>query len=359
MPPYPRQSTGAKLSLVATHPPRTKISARTSEWHNVDAALFRNEIVPRDRPAILRGLVEDWPAVRAGRESPNAFRAYIKPFDLGRMVATAIAPPAAKGRLFYRDDMSGFNFEWQSESFETALDRIIAAIEISNPPGVYAGAISTAECFPGFARENNVGFLDAAIPSRIWASNRVVAPAHYDMSDNIACVVSGHRRFVFFPPEQLPNLYVGPLDFTPAGQPTSMVNVAAPDLERYPRFAQALDAAETAELEAGDAVFIPNLWWHDVTSLDPFNILVNYWYYDSGRSPASPFAALVHGILALSDLPESRREMWRKIFDHYVFQTNGDPVPHLPEQHRGMLGRMTPQLAGHIKGWLLKTLQRP
>ena len=335
-----------------------KALAQTQEWRDVDVATFRGEIVPRDRPAILKGLVRDWPAVGEGRKSAEALCDYLKPFDVGRAVQTAVGPPEIKGRLFYRDDMSGFNFERISESFQDSLARILAHCDDAKPPAIYAGAVSTAESFPGFARDNALDLLDPSVVSRIWASNAVTAPTHYDMSDNIACVVSGHRRFTFFPPDQLPNLYVGPLEFTPAGQPTSMVNVAAPDLARYPRFAEALAAAETAELEPGDAVFIPNLWWHNVESLDPFNILVNYWWYDTPRGAGSPFAALVYGILAMGELPASRRDAWRKIFDHYVFQTQGEPAAHLAPEHRGMLGRMTPALAGPIKAWLLKALQR-
>lgn len=329
-----------------------------AEWHNVDPAMFRDEIRPRDQPAVMRGLVGDWPAVRAGRISPQAFRDYIKPFDLGRPIQTAIGPPAIKGRLFYSDDMKGFNFERKVETFNTALDRIFAHLDDAAPPAIYAGAVSTPECFPGFARENDLPLLGPSAIPRIWASNQVTAPTHYDMSDNIACVISGHRRFTFFPPEQLPNLYVGPLEFTPAGQPTSMVNLAAPDLERYPRFADALAAAQTAELEPGDAVFIPNLWWHNVESLEPFNFLVNYWL-DGTRGAASPFAALALGLMAIPQLPASRREIWRKMFDHYVFQTEGDPVPYLPPERRGVLGPLNPRLENYMRAKLITSLTKP
>ncbi len=296
--------------------------------------------------------------MREARKSPRAFYDYIRSFDCGHSVQIAIGPPAIKGRFFYRDDMRGFNYERVVEKFQTSMERILAHIDDPEPPAMYAGAVSTEECLPGFSRENYLTLLDKSIVGRIWAGNAVTAPTHYDMSDNIACVVSGHRRFTFFPPEQLPNLYVGPLDITPAGQPTSMVKLAAPDLERYPRFAQALAAAETADLGPGDAVFTPNLWWHNVESLDPFNILVNYWWYDANRGPGSPFAALIYGIYAINALPPNRREAWRMIFDHYVFQTKGEPVVHLAPEHRGMLGTMTPQLANYIKDWLLKSLQR-
>ena len=70
-----RRRTGAPIAYNrlhcftagASHMRRTK---EAEEWHDVDAALFKNTIRPRGRPAILRGLVQAWPATQAGRESP-------------------------------------------------------------------------------------------------------------------------------------------------------------------------------------------------------------------------------------------------------------------------------------------------
>ncbi len=66
---------------------------------------------------------------------------------------------------------------------------------------------------------------------------------------------------VLFPPEQAANLYVGPLDMTMAGQPTSMVDLEQPDLARFPRFASAQASAQMVLLEPGDAIYIPAMWW--------------------------------------------------------------------------------------------------
>jgi hypothetical protein len=179
------------------------------------------------------------------------------------------------------------------------------------------------------------------------------------MSDGVAVVAAGRKRFTFFPPDQLPNLYVGSLDLAPGGLPTSVVKLSAPDLERYPRFAQALAAAETATLEPGDAVFIPNMWWHNVESLDPLNLLVNYWWFEASKGVASPFAALVIGLMAMPALPESRREIWRRMFDHYVFRTGGDPVPYLPPEYRGMLGELTPGIENYMREQVIRSLLKP
>ena len=74
---------------------------------------------------------------------------------------------------------------------------------------------------------------------------------------------------------------------TPAGQPVSLVDPAAPDLARFPRFVDAWARAQVAELGPGDAVLIPSLWWHAIDALDGVNVLVNYWW--SAEATASPF----------------------------------------------------------------------
>ena len=66
--------------------------------------------------------------------------------------------------------------------------------------------------------------------------------------------------------------------------------VREPDLGRHPRFAEALASAQVAEMEPGDALFLPSMWWHHVESMSSFNLLVNYWWCTSPPAMGAPQA---------------------------------------------------------------------
>ena len=195
-----------------------------AEWRDVDAAMFRGEIVPRYEPAALRGIADAWPAVRAARESAQVACAYLAGFDRGAEVEAFVGPPEIGGRFFYAPDMRGFNFERRKGRLADVLRTIERLPEMENPPAIYVGAAAVPDCLPGFAAQNALPLLEGsnAVP-RIWIGNESVVSTHFDQSDNIAVVAAGRRRITLFPPDQLPNLYIGPLDHNMAGQPASMV----------------------------------------------------------------------------------------------------------------------------------------
>jgi len=328
------------------------------EWRDIDSAVFRNEIVAGEQPAVIRGLVKDWPAVRAGRNSPRALCDYLKRFDAGRNVKTLLGPPSIGGRFFYAEDMQSLNFERAEEPFAAALDRLLMHLDDGDPPAIAIQAASAGDHLPGFAQANVNPLLDAATMPRVWIGNAITVATHFDPMLNVACVAAGRRRFTLFPPEQISNLYIGPLDLTPAGAPVSLVSVTAPERDRYPRFEKALAAAQSAELEPGDAIYIPYLWWHHVESLERFNVLVNYWWDPAPAVYAKPFVSIFHAMLAISALPADQRKAWRAYFDHYVFRLEGEPGAHLPGTSQGLLAPMTPELAREIQATLAASFRR-
>src|SRR5204862_2015664 len=83
-----------RLDLSAfSESPMTVEPRPISEWRGVDEATFHGEVVPRYRPAVLRGVVADWPAVRQAMESSEAIDRYLRGFSKGGPVDAIIMPP--------------------------------------------------------------------------------------------------------------------------------------------------------------------------------------------------------------------------------------------------------------------------
>jgi hypothetical protein len=190
------------------------------------------------------------------------------------------------------------------------------------------------------------------------AGSRKNIAAHYDLPDNLAVVAAGRRRFTLFPPEQIHNLYMGPLDPTPAGQSISLVDFSAPDFERYPRFRQALDAGECVDLAPGDALFIPSMWFHHVESLDAVNLLINAWWRDTPAYIDSPLSALRLALMTLNALPERDRQTWRHHFQHFIFGADETTWAHIPPHARGVLGTLDEDTVRQARTQLLTQLKR-
>jgi hypothetical protein len=301
------------------------------------------EVVSSGRPIILRAAFKDWPFVRAALQSDEAAVAYLGRFYNGRPVTTIVAAQSERGRFFYRADSKQMNFQPSEQLLSNVLHGLLQEQEPEQRFGIAMQAISAPDCLPGLEQDNPNSFVPQSTGARVWIGNAVTVAPHFDVADNLACVVAGRRRFVLFPPEQTANLYPGPMDVTPASVPISMVPLEEPDLERFPRYREALDAAVVAELEPGDAVYIPYLWWHGVQSLAGFNVLMNYWWNReeaSARHPYTAFLKLAH--MLYSDMPSEQRKAWRALYDHYVFQVDGDPMEAIAPPHRHYPPKLDP-----------------
>lgn len=318
------------------------------------------ELMAGAEPVILRGMVRDWELVQEGLRSAGCAVAYLKSFYNGRTVGTYFGSPQIAGRLFYNEDMTGLNFDARRARLDLVLDEILEHLEDEQPPTLYIAATTIDACLPGMRAKNDVAFAAYGLDplASIWIGNRTLVSCHQDAPTNLACCVAGRRRFTIFPPEQVFNLYPGPLDPTPGGQVVSMIDFANPDFERYPRFREALAAAQVAELEPGDALFLPSLWWHQVEGLSPFNILINYWWNVSPKFMGSPMHVLYHAILSLRDRPASERQAWKHLFDYYIFGPSSLPVEHIPEHARGALSPLDEVTARQIRAMLLNSLNR-
>ena len=271
----------AKVTLMNSSP--TKALAEIPEWAAPTPEQFRDEILPKGRPMVLRGVARDWPLVIAASEDPHKAMSMLEEGANGRLAKVLRADPSVEGRFHYGKDVQSFNFI----RGEGNVPGVIAALREQEssyrPFAIAAQALVADHYFPHFVQTHPLPLVPMAAGPRLWIGNAAKVATHNDPIENVAVVAAGKRRFTLFPPSAEPDLYMGPSDPTPAGAPISMVHVTAPDLVRFPRFANALEVAQVAELLPGDAIFIPRDWFHHVEALERFNVLVNYWW-DAARS---------------------------------------------------------------------------
>lgn len=324
------------------------------EWRNVDRRIFQEEIEPLRQPAVMRGLVAHWPLVQKSLEGPVAAYEYLRVFNPGSEVEYLAGMPEIKGRFFYNEAMNGENFVRHRGPFQHALRLALEAASVANPPAVSIQALPVARHLPDLELRNTLDLVAEGTHPSLWVDNPVTVGPLADCKDTIGCVVAGRRRYTLFPPAQVSNLYIGPLHATIQGVPVGMVDVEAPDLVRFPRYAQALEQAYVAELDPGDAVYIPYMWWQGVRSLEPINALVNYAWEIAPRSDGPPFTALMHALMSIGSLPPPLRDIWHAHFEHFVFHAHGEPAGHIPPEARGPLGPMPP---AHLEFFMAKLLQ--
>jgi len=331
--------------------------APIQEVRNADAAQVLAETNGRAEPVVFRGLCAHWPLVERA-DDINATERYLLDHYNQAPVTAFLAAAESAGRIFYNDDISALNFRQVRIGLDQVLTEIRQANSQSPPPTVYMGSMALDHCLPAIKTDNSLPDGGLAASVRIWMGNRSRVAAHHDVMDNIACVCAGRRKFTLFPPDQTANLYLGPIDMTPAGQQVSLVDPENPDLERFPRYGRALEQAQAAELEPGDAIYIPAMWWHQVNATAPFNILINHWWRDLPAFMGAPGDVLLHAILSLRDLPQRQRDAWHKLFEHYIFDPPEDALDHLPEQSRGILGELDENLARQLRMNLRNRLNR-
>ena len=337
------------------------MQARANAIAEIDGAHARalpEELLRSTQPLVLRGLVSHWPAVQAALVSDGEADAYLRRFYRDASVVAFLGAPGIEGRFTYNDDLSGFNFSAVRVRLDQILQELAAHREDVAPPAIYVGSTTIDTCLPGFRERNDVALGGRDALASIWIGNQSRIAAHYDLPDNLACIAAGRRRFTLFPPDQLGNLYVGPLDFTPAGQAISLVDFRRPDLEKFPRFADAMEHALVAELGPGDAIYIPSMWWHHVEALERFNVLVNYWWRQSPEFMETPTNALMLALLTVRDLPPQQRRAWAELFRHYVFEADEHTSAHIGREAQRVLAPLDENAARVLRAQLINKMNR-
>ncbi|XP_020879089.1 uncharacterized protein LOC9307978 isoform X2 [Arabidopsis lyrata subsp. lyrata] len=155
---------------------------------------------------------------------------------------------------------------------------------------------------------------------------------HYDPHHNLLCVVSGRKKVVLWPPSASPSLY--PMPIYGEASNHSSVGLENPNLSYYPRAEHSLKQSQKVILNAGDAVFIPEGWFHQVDS-EELTVAVNFWWQSN----------------IMSNMPEHMdsyylRRIARRLIDREMSLLVSKPSStdlrhqseHIDQSHIGMAG---------------------
>ena len=322
-----------------------------------------DELFLGNQPVILKGLVKDWPLVQAGQESPLKVMDELEKHDSKQPMLAYTAGPEIKARFGYNKTCTGFNFTSNKSSIPEVFNAIRNQLDQHEHNYHYINSLMFKQGFPHLNDTHQLTFQhsefnDNQPVAKIWLGTESVAAAHFDQPKNIACCVVGKRRFTLFPPDQIANLYPGPLSPTPGGQVVTLADISKPDFVRFPRLKNAIKNAYIADLEPGDALYYPSMWWHEVEAFNRFNVMINYWWMEAKPYLGSPMDVLMHAIKSIRDRPEQEKEAWKALFDYYIFGDSEKVRAHLPPESHGALAPLDEDQARRLGAMLRNNLNR-
>lgn len=327
------------------------------ECFDINPSNLSDAIANSGVPIVLRGFGKEWPLVKAAKRSPVDAVSHISNAHSGEPLSACYLPASARGRVYYSDDFTGFNFETKRISFQRFIEDLMREDDVEST--IYVGSTELGRLFPGLKNECVIDHSLANGLVNIWLGGRTNVAAHYDVQQNLACCLVGRRAFKLFPPEQVVNLYPGPLHFAPGGREISLVDATSPDYERFPRYKEAESNSYTVVLEPGDALILPSLWWHQVEGLDSFNVLLTHWWQNAPRYLGRPTNALLMALMSIRDLPKHERAAWYALFKYYIFESDRDGANHIPENARGPLeSPLSEEEARKLRAQLQNSLRR-
>ncbi|XP_046584131.1 tRNA wybutosine-synthesizing protein 5-like [Haliotis rubra] len=288
--------------------------------HNATKDIFLNDVYPKRKPVILRGI-----DIGPCREKWSVD--HLRKFGGDKEVKIHVSTTPQM-------DFLKKNFVYRSLPFSTFVQR--AAEErhseffLSEEEHYYLRALGDDprkdiadihHQFPELAAD--IHLPEFYEPSKFYSSVfRIASPGvqlwtHYDVMDNLLIQVNGRKRVVLFSPREVENLYLN-------GDKSEVIDIDNPDLERFPKFPDA--ERHEGFLDPGDILFIPALWFHNVISLE-FGVAVNVFWkhlspnlYDHkdtyGNKDPQPAARatqiLDRALKTLEELPPEYRDFYAR-----------------------------------------------
>ncbi|NXC16744.1 HBAP1 protein, partial [Corythaeola cristata] len=237
-------------------------------------------VVSLQQPAVFCNMVSDWPALHWNAKYLSAvldgrtiqFRLGLKTVDLVPQFETRCSYVEATLEEFLAwscgqpSCLSGPFSRYEYSKYWAYADYKYIARIFEDKPEIFQDIKWSDFGFPGRSGKE----------STLWiGSEGANTPCHLDSYGcNLVLQVQGRKRWHLFPPGDTSFLYPTRIPYEESSV-FSKVNVANPDLKRFPEFRNT--TAHVVTLSPGQVLLVPRHWWHYVESIDPVTVSINSW----------------------------------------------------------------------------------
>ncbi|EGD72890.1 hypothetical protein PTSG_04619 [Salpingoeca rosetta] len=269
------------------------------KWTPNPSKPFAEQVAKLDEPLILLNTSASlWPAMHEW--TPQKFADAHGDMVLSRVKVTPRRKKGSTPFFYYHNapmnssdaDVAAYKrraYTVTNMTLRELIHNISAPHQPGQPTAVYAGKLDDfgvdflsqvlpLDPFmviqPGFEPEKEHLFRQ----THIWiGGEQTSTPAHFDLFHNFYVQIYGRKRVLLFPPAQWQQLYIFPL-LHPAGR-SVQVDLDSPLFQQehaFPNYQKQHTLALEAVLEPGQVLYIPPLWFHHITSLEP-SISLSVW----------------------------------------------------------------------------------
>ncbi|XP_060072391.1 bifunctional peptidase and (3S)-lysyl hydroxylase Jmjd7-like [Ylistrum balloti] len=251
---------------------------------------FYREHVASNKPVVVEGALQHWPALKLWEES--YFRKKIGDVNVSVTVTpNGYADAVTDGKFVMPDERKMTMSKFLDELDAPKKDKVFyIQKQNSNLTEEFSSIISDVDTDIDWGTE---AFGQPPDAVNFWMGDgRAVTSMHRDHYENLYCVVRGWKTFILIPPTDLAyvpyEIYQSAsyrendqggfeiVDDEETGKvPWVAIDPESPDLDRYPQYGHARPLKVT--VHAGQMLYLPSLWFHHVSQSHGC-IAVNYWY---------------------------------------------------------------------------------